>query len=57
MKLRDRNRQICIERIERAEPQRAPGALDRMTWMAEAGFRNTRVESLVGGQSMVVGMK
>jgi hypothetical protein len=28
-----------------------------MRWMREAGFRNTRVESLDGGQSMVIGMK
>jgi hypothetical protein len=28
-----------------------------MGWMWEAGFRDTRVEPLAGGQSMVIGMK
>ena len=28
-----------------------------MAWMAEAGFRDMRVESLVAGQSMIIGTK
>ena len=39
-----------------------PGGLDYtsadcMGWMKEAGFSSTRVESLVGPDSMVVGIK
>jgi hypothetical protein len=30
---------------------------DCMTWMKEAGFRDTRVEHLVGPDSMVIGIK
>jgi hypothetical protein len=28
-----------------------------MGWLQEAGFRNTRVEHLVGPESMVIGIK
>ena len=30
---------------------------DCMGWMKEAGFRSTRVEHLVGPDSMVIGIK
>jgi len=32
-------------------------AADCTEWMREIGFHETRVESLVAGQSMIVGMK
>lgn len=33
------------------------GRSERMGWMKEAGFTDTRVEHLVGPDSMVVGFK
>jgi hypothetical protein len=48
---------LPIGSVDLQRPQRGRSEADCQSWMRQVGFSTTRVEPLVGPDSMVIGLK